>query len=87
MANIAIHDLQSARELGGKEMSAVHGGNSWLAGLGPIANVNIDIDQNISQMQNVNVAALNNVGVIGAGVAALKLDVSPPQCAAPAIAL
>ena len=87
MANIAIHDLQAARELDDREMSSVKGGNSWLAGLGPIANVNIDIDQNIAQMQNVEVNALNNVGVIGAGFGPLRLDVSPSQWANAAIGL
>lgn len=87
MANIAIHDLQASRELGEREMSAVQGGNSWLAGLGPIANVNIDIAQNIAQMQNVEVNALNNVGVIGAGFGPLKLDVSPSQWANAAVGL
>ncbi|GIZ53688.1 hypothetical protein [Noviherbaspirillum aridicola] len=87
MANIAIHDLQASRELGDGEMSAVRGGNSWLAGLGPLANVNIDIDQNIAQMQNVEVNALNNVGVIGAGFGPLKLDVSPSQWANAGISL
>ncbi|GIZ53682.1 hypothetical protein [Noviherbaspirillum aridicola] len=87
MANIAIHDLQASRELGDREMSTVKGGNSWLAGLGPVANVNIGIDQNIAQMQNVQVNALNNVGVIGAGFGPLRLDVSPAQWAGAAIAL
>ena len=87
MANIAIHDLQAARELEDREMAAVHGGNSWLSGLGPVANVNIGISQNISQLQNVEVNALNNVGVIGAGFGPLKLDVSPQQWAGAAVAL
>ena len=87
MANIAVHDLQAARELGDREMSAVKGGNSWLAGLGPVANVNVGIAQNISQLQNVEVNALNNVGVIGAGFGPLKLDVSPSQWADAGIGL
>jgi hypothetical protein len=87
MANIAIHDLQGSRQLDGKAMARVHGGNSWLAGLGPVANVNIDINQNIQQLQNVEVNALNNVGIIGAGFGPLKLDVSPSQWAGAAVAV
>lgn len=62
-------------------MVKVRGGNSWLKGLGSIANVNVGVNQNIAQMQNVEVNALNNAGVIGAGFGPLKLDVSPSQWA------
>jgi hypothetical protein len=48
-----------------------------VGGLGGIANVNVSVVQNLSQIQTVNVAALNNIGVIGAGFAPLKLNVSP----------
>ena len=78
---IAIRDLSLATELDRKSMTAVRGGNSWLKGLGPIANVNVGVNQNIAQMQNVEVNALNNVGVIGAGFGPLQLDVSPSQWA------
>lgn len=81
MSNIAIHDLASSKDLDGKAMSSVRGGNSWLAGLGPVANVNVDVNQNIAQFQNIEVNALNNVGVIGAGFGPLKLTVSPSQIA------
>lgn len=81
MSNLTIQDLPLSQDLDEKEMSKVSGGNSWLKGLGPIANVNIDVNQNISQMQNVEVNALNNIGVIGAGFGPLKLDVSPSQWA------
>jgi hypothetical protein len=81
MSNLTIQDLPLSQDLDEKEMSKVRGGNSWLKGLGPIANINIDVNQNISQMQNVEVNALNNVGVIGAGFGPLKLDVSPSQWA------
>jgi hypothetical protein len=83
-----IHDLAHSRELDGKAMSSVHGGgaigsggNSWLAGLGPLAKINVNVNQNIEQLQNVDVNALNNVGVIGAGFVAPKLNVSPSQFA------
>ena len=81
MSSIMIHDLPLSDELDRKAMSAVRGGNSWLSGLGPVANVNVGINQNIAQLQNIQVNALNNVGVIGAGFGPLKLDVSPSQWA------
>jgi hypothetical protein len=81
MSNIAIHDLARTAELDAKAMAAVRGGNSWLKGLGPVANVNVDIDQNIVQLQNIEVSALNNVGVIGAGFVAPHLNVNPSQWA------
>lgn len=89
MSSITISDLEHSRQLDGKAMSAISGGtgvpaaagNSWLAGLGPIANVNVGVNQNITQMQNVEVNALNNVGVIGAGFVPPNLNVSPTQWA------
>lgn len=81
MSNITIHDLPQDRELDRKAMSAIRGGNSWLNGLGPVANVNVGINQNIVQLQNIKVDALNNVGVIGAGFGPLNFDVSPAQWA------
>lgn len=81
MSNIAIRDLAQSKDLDREEMAGVSGGNSWLKALGPIANVNVDVNQNIAQLQNVEVNALNNVGVIGAGFGPLKLDVSPTQWA------
>lgn len=82
MSQIAIHDLAKSEVMDGKSMSSVRGGNSWLQGLGPVANVNVGVNQNITQFQNIEVNALNNVGVIGAGFGPLKLDVSPTQWAA-----
>ncbi|HEY8608952.1 MAG TPA: hypothetical protein VIM12_17700 [Noviherbaspirillum sp.] len=81
MATLSIRDLPESTLLDRKAMARVHGGNAWLAGLGPIANVNVGISQNIAQLQNVEVNALNNVGVIGAGFTAPALDVSPSQWA------
>ena len=81
MSNLTIQDLSRIDDLDAAAMSQVRGGNSWLKGLGPLANVNVDVNQNIAQLQNVEVNALNNVGVIGAGFGPLKLDVSPSQWA------
>ncbi|HEY3598241.1 MAG TPA: hypothetical protein VGL08_12125 [Paraburkholderia sp.] len=81
MSSIIISDLSGTRTLERRAMSAISGGgvpgNSWLAGLGPVANVNIGVNQNITQMQFVNVEALNNIGVIGAGFVPPNLNVSP----------
>lgn len=82
MSTIVIRDLIQDLELDRQAMSAVCGGNSWLRGLGPIADVNVGVNQNIMQMQNVDVNALNNVGVIGSGVGPLSFNVSPTQWAA-----
>lgn len=80
MSSIAIADLEYSQQLDAKAMSSVRGGiNSWLAGLGPVANVNVDVNQNINQLQNVEVNALNNIGTIGPGFGPLKLDVNPAQ--------
>jgi hypothetical protein len=81
MSSITIQDLPQTTELDGAALAEVRGGNSWLAGLGPVANVNVGVNQNIVQVQNIEVNALNNVGIIGAGFGPLKLDVSPSQFA------
>ena len=82
MSSLMIHDLPRSDELDRQAMAKVRGGNSWLKGLGPIANVNVGVNQNIAQMQNVQVNALNNIGVIGAGFVPPDLNVSPSQWAA-----
>jgi hypothetical protein len=45
------------------------------------------VNQNINQVQNVEVNALNNVGVIGAGFVPPNLTVSPSQWAATNLAI
>ncbi|NEX63305.1 hypothetical protein [Noviherbaspirillum galbum] len=87
MSKLVIGDLPDSQELDREAMTVVRGGNSWLAGLGPIANVNVGVNQNITQLQNVQVNALNNVGVIGPNFGGLKLDVSPSQWANAGLAL
>ncbi|RJF96056.1 hypothetical protein [Noviherbaspirillum saxi] len=80
MSTIAIHDLANSTELDQRAMSRVRGGtNSWLAGLGPIANINVGVTQNLNQFQNVEVNTLNNVGVIGAGFVPPHITVNPSQ--------
>ena len=89
MSSLLIRDLSGTRELDRHAMLAVTGGTGSsvpglpsVAGLSGIANVNVSVKQDISQMQYVNVAALNNVGVIGAGFVPLQLNVSPSLWAA-----
>ncbi|ACC72976.1 hypothetical protein PPMP20_28170 [Paraburkholderia phymatum] len=84
MSSIMIRDIDGERTLGRHEMSAVSGGtgtpgltgNSWLAGLGPVANVNIGINQNITQAQFINVETLNN-SIVGPGVKLPNINLSP----------
>ena len=80
MSTITISNLEYDQALDHKAMSTIRGGsNSWLAGLGAIANVNVGISQNITQFQKVDVNTLNNVGAIGPGFGPLRLNVSPSQ--------
>lgn len=79
MSSLMIHDIPQSKDLDHKAMSAVRGGSSWLDGLGPAANVKVDVNQNIAQLQDIQVNALNNVGVVGAGFGPLRLNVSPTQ--------
>ena len=81
MSNIVISELAPSRELDRGALENIRGGNSQLSSLGPVANVNVQIDQNIVQLQNIGVNALNNVGVIGAGFGPLALNVNPSQFA------
>ncbi|WP_151638551.1 hypothetical protein [Noviherbaspirillum aerium] len=77
--SIQISDLARDNDLDHASMAAVRGGNSWLAGLGPIANVNVGVTQNLTQLQNVEVNTLNNVGSIGPNFAIPKINVNPAQ--------
>lgn len=77
--SIQINDIAKTTDLDRASMADVRGGNSWLAGLGPIANVNVGVSQNLMQLQNVEVNTLNNVGSIGPNFAVPKINVSPGQ--------
>ncbi|MGF6787681.1 hypothetical protein [Paraburkholderia sp. 35.1] len=92
MSSLMIRDLSGTRELDRRAMSGIAGGTgsnvpmpSGLGGLGSLAgianvnvNVNVNVTQNLAQQQIVNVAALNDIGSIGPGVALpLKLKVDP----------
>ena len=89
MSSLMIRDLSRTRELDRHAMSAVAGGTGSsvpglpsMPGLSGIANVSVKVNQNLTQVQTVNVAALNNIGVIGAGFVPLNLNVSPSLWAA-----
>ncbi|SAK72273.1 hypothetical protein AWB79_04073 [Caballeronia hypogeia] len=75
MSSLSIRDLAHSQELDRRAMSAVSGGQ----GFGGFANVNVNIVQNIAQLQNVQVNALNDIGVIGPNFQAPSFDVSPKQ--------
>ncbi len=75
---LSIQDLPESTELDSQAMAAVAGGRS-LAELGPYANVNVNIDQDIGQFQQIEINALNNIGVLGADLGPLHFNVSPQQ--------
>ncbi|WP_233804798.1 hypothetical protein [Paraburkholderia sp. HP33-1] len=85
MSSLMIRDLSGTRELDRRAMSGIAGGTGskvptpagGLGSLAGIANVNVTVNQNLVQQQDVQVAALNNIGVIGAGFVPLKLNVDP----------
>ena len=78
---LSINDLPKSRELDGKAMAAVTGGYAF-TDMGAFANVNVNINQEIAQFQNVEVHALNNIGVLGADLGPLIFAVKPTQWAA-----
>ena len=75
---LSIQDLPESTELDSQAMTAVTGGRS-LEALGPFANVNVNIDQDIAQFQQIEVNALNNIGVLGADLGPLSFNLSPHQ--------
>ena len=81
MSSITVRDLTRNDALDSTAMQSVRGGNSWLKDLGSLANVNVGVNQNITQIQNVGVNVLNNVGAIGAGFCPPEINVSPNQWA------
>ncbi|KXU84989.1 hypothetical protein CI15_22145 [Paraburkholderia monticola] len=85
MSSLMIRDLSGTRELDRRAMSGIAGGTGsnvpmptgGLGSLAGFANVNVVVNQNLVQQQNVNVAVLNDDGVIGAGILPLNLKVDP----------
>jgi hypothetical protein len=78
---LSIHDLPNSKELDNKAMTDVTGGYAF-TDLGAFANVNVNINQEITQFQNVEVHALNGIGVLGADLGPLNFEVNPAQWAA-----
>ena len=82
MSSITISNLAHDQALDHKAMSAIRGGSSaWAKQYGALANVNVNVNQDINQFQKVDVNTLNNVGAIGPGFGPLRLNVSPTQFA------
>lgn len=83
MSAILIRDLAHSSALDRRAMATVRGGNDRLKALGQLANVNVNVgvSQEIFQFQNVEVAAFNNVNIIGAELGPVHLNVSPRQWA------
>ncbi len=80
MSSIIVRDLAVSKDLDQKSLCAIRGGTDWLnkmGGNGP--NVTININQSVQQLQEVNVAALNNNNVIGANLSGIKIGVDPKQ--------
>lgn len=82
MSSITIRDLAHSETLDSKAMSDVRGGKLASAAHAPFANVNVnvDIDQTIAQFQQIEVNAVNNIGVLGADLG-FKLDLNVAQVA------
>jgi hypothetical protein len=92
MSSLVIHELARGSDLDRQAMASLRGGSGSAlggpsgsllgGGLGsPNVNVNVGVTQNINQVQDVEVAALNNIGVLGANLSPLRLNVSPSQSA------
>lgn len=82
MSSITIRDLAHTETLDSKAMSDVRGGKLASPANAPFANVNVnvDIDQTIAQFQQIEVNAVNNIGVLGADLG-FKLDLKAAQVA------
>ncbi len=77
---LSIKDLPASQELDHQAMADVTGGY-FVPGAFADVDINIAIDQNIVQVQNIQVSALNNIGVLGADLGPLNFNVSPSQYA------
>ena len=82
MSSIIVSDLAASKDLDRKSLCAIRGGTDWLSKVGntgPLANVNITVNQSVQQLQQVNVAAFNNNRIIGASLGHVQLGVNPSQ--------
>ncbi|MDQ0143976.1 hypothetical protein [Cupriavidus necator] len=84
MSTILVRDLALSKDLDRASLSTVRGGNAWLArgvgDVGPLANVTVNVNQNIAQLQSINVNTLNN-SFVGPGVGPVRVNVNPSQWA------
>jgi len=82
MSSIIVRDLAASKDLDRQSLCAIRGGTDWLSKVGntgPLANVNITVNQSVQQLQQVNVAAFNNNKIVGVDLGNLALNVSPKQ--------
>jgi len=82
MSSIIVSDLAVSKDLDQKSLCAIRGGTDWLNKVGggsSMPNVTININQSVQQLQEVNVAALNNNNIIGANLSGIKIGVDPKQ--------
>jgi hypothetical protein len=77
---LSINDLPESQELDRQALTDISGGYFLPSAFADV-DVNIGINQEINQLQNVEVAALNNIGVLGADLGPLNFNVSPSQWA------
>ncbi|RDK06022.1 hypothetical protein [Cupriavidus lacunae] len=82
MSTILVRDLALSKELDRASLCAVRGGNSWLSrgigDVGPLANVTVNVNQNIAQLQAINVNTLNG-SFVGPGAGPVRVNVNPAQ--------
>ncbi|KQQ97185.1 hypothetical protein [Massilia sp. Leaf139] len=78
MSSIVVKDLAHSASLDQGAMALVSGGNAF----GPKVNVNLNIDQEITQFQQIGINVLNGNGVIGAGFKGPDIDVAAKLFAA-----
>ncbi|GJG96487.1 hypothetical protein [Cupriavidus pauculus] len=82
MSSIIVRDLAVSKDLDQQSLRAIRGGADWLgkiAATGPLANVNVNINQSVQQLQQVNVAAFNNNKIVGVDLGNLALNIKPTQ--------
>lgn len=70
MPSILICDLQRSTKLDKHAMCAVRGGFGFI----PNAQVNLNVNQQIFQVQQIGVSVLNNNGTIGDGFVGPHID-------------
>ncbi|WP_277185859.1 hypothetical protein [Caballeronia sp. BR00000012568055] len=78
MSSLIIRDLSHSKELDRHAMSAVHGGTGDVVRIGS-PDINVNVQQNLTQFQVTDVNVLNNstVGPNFPGIG--MLNVSPKQ--------